>query len=466
MSDSVALSAGVQRYVEEAERMLAEHRSYVAEMRKLKFDTIAVHGLYSVQEAIEKNQGAVIEPIYMSTSEAYRDSDELEAALAYLIPSWVYTRIHNPTVHYLETTLALLEGYGCDCETSALATSSGMSAVFMATDSLLVRPTGKEKINFVATAQCYGGTFQQFNARRMQEQGIEVRWVVHPHDTEEWAALVDENTRFLYGEMPSNPGQSVFDIAAVAKVAHRAGVPLIVDSTVATPALMRPLAHGADIVVHSSSKSMTMSGFGIGGAVISRNDIVTNIDNPEMKRNFATYAKLLPFRDFGPCVSPFNAGITLAELKTLRCKMEMVSRNTQGIAEFLDDHPMVEQVDFLGLPAHPLHGLASKYMELVDSEGPGGKPVNLYGHLMSFRVRGGAEETRKVFDRFRRIYRATDLGRIKSVATIPAISTHQQQGEEARRMADIPPNLIRLCVGGEHPDDVINDLDQALSVLK
>jgi cystathionine beta-lyase/cystathionine gamma-synthase len=127
---------------------------------------------------------------------------------------------------------------------------------------------------------------------------------------------------------------------------------------------------------------------------------------------------------------------------------------------------MVEQVDFLGLPAHPLHGLASKYMELVDSEGPGGKPVNLYGHLMSFRVRGGAEETRKVFDRFRRIYRATDLGRIKSVATIPAISTHQQQGEEARRMADIPPNLIRLCVGGEHPDDVINDLDQALSVLK
>jgi O-acetylhomoserine/O-acetylserine sulfhydrylase-like pyridoxal-dependent enzyme len=466
MSDGVALSAGVQRYVEEAERMLAEQRSYIAEMRKLKFDTIAVHGLYSVQEAIEKNHGAIIEPIFMSTSEAYRDSDELEAALAYLIPSWVYTRIHNPTVQYLETTLALLEGYGCDCDTSALATSSGMAAVFMATNPLLVKKTGSEKLNFVATAQCYGGTYQQFNARRMGEQGIEVRWVVHPHDTEEWASLVDGNTRFLYGEMPSNPGQSIFDIEGVAEVAHRAGVPLIVDSTVATPALMRPLAHGADIVIHSSSKSMTMSGFGIGGALISRNDIVTNVDNPEMKANFATYAKLLPFRDFGPCVSPFNAGITLAELKTLRCKMEMVSRNTQKVAEYLGTHPHVEQVDYLGLPSHPLHRLAKKYMKLVDSEGPDGKPINMFGHLMSFRVRGSAEDTRKVFDGFRRIYRATDLGRIKSVATIPAISTHQQQGEEARRMADIPQNLIRLCVGGEHPDDVINDLDQALSVLE
>ncbi|HUX08067.1 MAG TPA: aminotransferase class I/II-fold pyridoxal phosphate-dependent enzyme [Acidobacteriota bacterium] len=466
MSDTVAQSAGVQRYVEKAERMLKAHSRYVAEMRKLKFDTIAVHGLYSVQESIEKNQGSVIEPIYMSTSEAYRDSDELEAALAYLIPSWVYTRIHNPTIHYLETTLALMEGYGCDCETSALATSSGMSAVFIATEPLLVRKTGSEKMNFVATAQCYGGTYQQFSARRMQEQGIEVRWVVHAHDTEEWASLIDENTRFVYGEMPSNPGQSIFDIAGVAEVAHRAGVPLIVDSTVATPALMRPLQHGADIVVHSSSKSMTMSGFGIGGAVISRNNIVSNVDNPEMKENFAIYAKLLPFRDYGPCISPFNAGITLSELKTLRCKMEMVSRSTQKVAEFLESHPKVEQVHYLGLPSDPLHGLASKYMKLVDSEGPDGKPMNLFGHLMSFRVRGSAQDTRDVFDRFHRIFRATDLGRIKSVATIPAISTHLQQGEEARRMADVPPTLIRLCVGGEHPDDIINDLDQALAVVQ
>jgi len=216
---------------------------------------------------------------------------------------------------------------------------------------------------------------------------------------------------------------------------------------------MRPLAHGADIVIHSCSKSMTMSGFGIGGALISRNDITTNIDNPEMKADFAGYCKLLPFRDYGPCVSPFNAGITLAEIKTLRCKMEMVSRNTQKIAEFLDTHPA-------GLQTHPRHELAKKYMRLVDSD------EHLFGHLMSFRVRGGAAETRAVFDNFRRIFRATDLGRIKTVATIPAISTHQQQGEEARDMADIPPNLIRLCVGGENPDDVIEDLDRALTAAK
>jgi O-acetylhomoserine/O-acetylserine sulfhydrylase-like pyridoxal-dependent enzyme len=460
MSDSVAVSPGVQRYVEQAKRLLEQQQAYIAEMRAQKFDTIAVHGLYSVEHALERNQGAVIEPLYLSTSEGYRDSDELEAALAYLIPAWVYTRIHNPTIHYLETTLALLEGYGCDCGTSALATSSGMGAVFMATEPFLVRRTPDDRPNFVATAQCYGGTFQQFNARRMQEQGIEVRWVVHAHKNEEWVEKIDANTRFLYGEMPSNPGLSIFDIKAVAEVAHRHGVPLIVDSTVATPALTRPLEHGADIVVHSTTKSMTMSGYGIGGALISRKNLTTNIDNPPMAADFAVYCKQLPFRDFGPCVSPVNAAFTLAEIKTLRCKMEMVSRNCRKVAEFLETHPMVERVDFLGLPSHPLHGLAKKYMKLVDSE------ENLFGHLMSFRVKGGAQAARAAFDRFRRIYRATDLGRIKSVATIPAISTHQQQGEAARNMADIPPNLIRLCVGGEHPDDVIEDLDQALKAAK
>lgn len=460
MSDVTEFSPGVQRYVEKAKRMMEQQKAYIDEMRKLKFDTIAVHGLYSVEHALEANQGAIIEPIYVSASEGYRDSDELEAALAYLVPAWVYTRIHNPTMHYLETTLALMEGYGCDCETSALATSSGMGAVFMATDPFLVRRSPAEQPNFVATAQCYGGTFQQFSVRRMQEQGIEVRWVVNAHKTNEWADKIDENTRFLYGEMPSNPGQSIFDIAAVAEVAHSHGLPLLVDATIATPALMRPIEHGADIVVHSTTKSMTMSGFGIGGALISRKNLTTNIDNPPMAEDFAVYCKQLPFRDYGPCVSPVNAAFTLAEIKTLRSKMAMVSRNCQKVAEFLEGHPMVERVDFLGLKNHPLHDLAKKYMKLVDSD------EHLFGHLMSFRVKGGRQNARDVYDRFRRIYRATDLGRIKSVATIPAVSTHQQQGEEAREMADIPQNLIRLCVGGEHPDDVIADLDQSLNSVR
>ena len=160
--------------------------------------------------------------------------------------------------------------------------------------------------------------------------------------------------------------------------------------------------------------------------------------------------------------------MTLNDMRTLRSKMDLMSRNTMQVAEFLQRHPQVESVQYLGLPNHPLHELASRYMWLVDAEHDEqyGKPVNRYGHLMSFCVKGGAETARKFFDGLQRIWRATDLGRIKSVATIPAISTHQQQGEAGRKLAHIPPNLVRLCVGGEHPDDIIADLDQALSKLQ
>ena len=172
--------------------------------------------------------------------------------------------------------------------------------------------------------------------------------------------------------------------------------------------------------------------------------------------------KFWPYRDNGPSPSPFNALFALNDLRTLRSKMDLVSRNCQKVAEFLATHPKVYQVDYLGLPSFHLHDVAKKYMKLVDSgDGPGNE-VNRYGHLMSFRVDGPPANARKAFDAFKIIYRATDLGRIKSIATIPAISTHSQQGEEARQMADIPPQLIRLCVGGEDPDDIIADLDQAL----
>jgi O-acetylhomoserine/O-acetylserine sulfhydrylase-like pyridoxal-dependent enzyme len=254
----------------------------------------------------------------------------------------------------------------------------------------------------------------------------------------------------------------------VADLAHSHGLPLIVDSTVATPALLRPICHGADIVVQSTTKTITSSGFGICGAVIARNDLVTNIDNDALKKDFSLYIKYLPNRDYGPNLHPMQAIMTLNDLRTLRSKMDLMSRNTMKVAEFLQGHPRVETVQYLGLPDHPLHELASKYLWLVDAEDDeqDGKPVNRYGHLMSFCVKGGPEPTCKVFDGLQRIWRATDLGRIKSVATIPAISTHQQQGEAGRKLAGIPPNLIRLCVGAEHPDDVIADLDQALTQVK
>lgn len=469
MSDprDVLITPGMQRYIDKNNAYLARRSQYIKDVvKKWKFDTIAVHGLYSVQEALDDYQGSIIEPVFMSSSQAYRDSDEMAAALAYLIPTWCYSRIANPSTYYYEWVLALLEGYGFDGETSCCSTSSGMAAIMTAVQPFLVHT--KEHVfeprNFLATAQCYGGTFQQFNVRLMQERGIECRWIEDPTDIDAWASRIDANTRFLYGELPSNPGQGFFDIPAVADLAHSHNLPLIVDSTVATPALLRPITLGADIVIQSATKTLTTSGFGICGAVIARKGLTANLPNPQLKEDFSLYIKYLPNRDYGPNLHPMQAILTLNDMRTLRSKVDMMSRNTMQVARFLQTHPKVESVAYLGLPDHPLHELASKYMWLVDAEHDElyGKPVNRYGHLMSFCVKGGAEAARRVFDGLQRIWRATDLGRIKSVATIPAISTHQQQGEEGRKLAHIPPHLVRLCVGAEHPDDTIADLDQAL----
>lgn len=452
-------SDGVARYIREADRALVRRRAQRALVRNLKFDTIAVHGMYSMEEALSGGQGGIIEPVFPSTSQGYRDSDEMEAALAYLIPTWCYSRIHNPTVYYLEETLALLESYGCSCEASALVTASGMAAIKQAVEPLLAkRREGKERINFVSAAQVYGGTFQLFSVR-MAERGAQVRWVREPWDLEAWRALIDEDTRFLYSEMPSNPQQACADLAAVAELAHGVGIPLIVDGTIATPALLRPLAHGADIVVHSLTKTAGAGGFTVAGAIIARHNLVSRHLAEEARADYATWLKLWPFRDSGPCLSALSAFMLLNELRMLRVKVAHLSRNAMAVAERLAAHPRVERVDYLGLPSHPLHSLASRYLQLVDDGAPA------FGHLLSFTVRGTAADTRVFFDGLQRIWRATDLGRVKSVATIPAISTHQQQGEEGRQLAGIPPTMVRLCVGAEHPQDIIADLEQALARL-
>jgi O-acetylhomoserine/O-acetylserine sulfhydrylase-like pyridoxal-dependent enzyme len=344
-----------------------------------------------------------------------------------------------------------------------------MSAIRSATDPFLVNDPRKsnQPLNFVATAQLYGGTFQQFSIRNQLERNIEWRKIIKSNDISEWESRIDENTRFLYGELPSNPCLAFFDLKKVADLAHKYNLPFIVDSTVATPALLRPIEHGADIVVQSVTKSLFTSGFGICGAVISRKNIHSNIENPEMKADFATYLKLYPNRDNGPNISPMNAVLALNDIRTLRTRMDVLSRNTLKVAEFLKQHKHIEQVQYLGIESHPLHELASRYLFLADSELDDlyNTRINRYGHMMAFCVKGSVRQTRDVFDAFSMIWRGTDLGRIKSIATIPAISTHSQQGEEARKLAGIPSNLIRLCVGGEHPDDIISDIDQALAVL-
>jgi len=289
-----------------------------------------------------------------------------------------------------------------------------------------------------------------------------VRWVRNPLDLDEWASKIDAGTRLLFGEMPSNPGLGLFDIAALAAIAHRHDLPLIVDSTVATPALMRPIEHGADIVAQSLSKTMCSSGMAIAGAVIARHDISSRVGPDELRANFALYVKLLPLRDHGPGLSPFSSLMILNDLRTLRDKIDRMSRNSEQVAAWLNEHPAVEAVNYPGLAKFEGHDVAQRYMWLADGEDDYGAPVNRYGHLMSFTVRGGVAATRQVFDRLQMIWRATDLGRIKSVATIPAISTHQQQGEAGRSLAQVPGNLIRLNVGAEHQADIIADLAQAL----
>ncbi|MEE8384366.1 MAG: PLP-dependent transferase, partial [Dehalococcoidia bacterium] len=232
-SDDLKITPGMQHYIDKNNAYLAKRDQYIREVvKKWKFDTIAVHGLYTVQDAIEDYQGAIIEPIFMSASQAYRDSDEMAAALAYLIPTWCYSRIANPSTYYYEWTLALLEGYGFDGETSCCSTSSGMAAIMTAVQPFLVHKWHhtREPRNFLATAQCYGGTFQQFSVRLHEERDIECRWIEDPTNIDEWASQIDQDTRFLYGELPSNPQQGFFDIVAVADLAHSHNLPLIVDS--------------------------------------------------------------------------------------------------------------------------------------------------------------------------------------------------------------------------------------------
>jgi len=257
-------------------------------------------------------------------------------------------------------------------------------------------------------------------------------------------------------ELKSKLDLAVADLEALAKLAHSHNIPLIVDSTLTSPALMRPLEFGADIVIHSVSKVMNASGMSIAGAIVAKHNLISKHLSDEAKANFAHYVKLLPARDFGPSLSPFSAIMILNDLRSLRSRVKQMSETALQVATALEANPNIEAVHYPGLASNQSHKIAKKYMRLVDSD------EHNYGYLMGFRVKGGVEPTRRVFDKFKMIWRATDLGRAKTVATIPAISTHQQQGEEGRELANIPGNLIRLSIGLEHAQDIIADLEQAL----
>ena len=450
-------------WIEKGKDMVAAREQRIKNAKKRKFDTIATHGLYDAHEALNLNNGSIMEPVYMSPAQAYENSAEMEVGLSYQMPNWCYSRIANPTTYFLEETAALLETYGSNIEATCLATASGMSAIRTATDPFLVYDKKYPTPNIVTSAKVYGGTFQQFWIRRHQEQGIEIRWVKYPEKMEEWENLIDENTRFVYGEFPSNPSVGIFDIEKVAELAHQFEIPLIVDATCASPALTRPLVYGADIVIQSASKVIGGSGTSIVGLITARKNIISKIGTEEMKADFATWAKLWPFRDNGPAVNPMAAFLTLNDMRTLRMRVELMSRNTLAVAEFLEAHPKIDKVHYPGLKSYPAYNLAKKYMTLVDNG------ENMFGYMFAAEIKEKSENdsanTRKFYDALQMIWRATDLGRVKSVATLNSISTHHQQGEEGRALAAIKPNTCRIACGIEHSDDIIADLEQALDKI-
>jgi len=450
-------------WIKVGQQMIEDRLKVIKVAKSRKFDTVATHGLYTMETAFKGNSGSIMEPVYLSTAEAYVDSAHMEAALAYQMPTWCYSRIANPSNSFLEDTIALLESYGSDIEASCLATSSGMSAIRTATDAFLIKDDSLPQMNFVTSAKLYGGTFQQFSVRRSKEQGIEVRWVCDPYNLKEWESKIDEGTRFVYGEFPSNPAVAIFDIEEVAKLAHQMGIPMIVDATCASPAITRPLLHGADIVIQSGSKVISTNGTSICGMLTSRKNIISKVGCDEMKADFAMWAKLWPYRDNGPGISPMNAILTLNDLRSLRMRIAQMSDTGLKVATYLENHPKVDRVYYPGLASYPAHEIANKYMKLADTD------ENKYSYMMAMEIKEKTPKdsvhARKFYDALQMIWRATDLGRCKTVATLNAISTHQQQGEEGRKLADIKPSTCRISIGIEDPDDIIKDLDQALEKI-
>ena len=454
----------VNYWIEKGQEMIAARDRRIKRAKGWKFDTVATHGLYDLSQAMEGNSGSIMEPVYMSPAQAYQNSAEMEAALSYQMPTWCYSRIANPSTFFLEETMALLETYGSDIEASALATGSGMAAIRTATDPFLCKDEAFPNMNIVASAKVYGGTFQQFWVRRWQEEGIEIRWVTNPLDLDDWSSKIDEGTRFVYGEFPSNPSLAIFDIEKVADLAHSFNIPLIVDSTCASPALTRPLVHGADIAIQSASKVLAASGSTIVGIITARKNIVSKVGCDDMRADFAIWAKLWPFRDNGPALHPMGAFMALNDIRSLRSRIKQMCDTAMQVAEFLESQPMVESISYPGLKSYPDYDLAAKYMKLADTD------ESMFGYMMSVQIKedkdGDSVNTRAFYDGLDMIWRATDLGRVKTVATLNSISTHHQQGEEGRALAAIKSNAIRISVGIEDPADIIADLELGFKNIK
>jgi O-acetylhomoserine (thiol)-lyase len=420
----------------------------------MRDETIAIHGGYSAD-----GTRAVAVPIYQTVAHDFIDAEHAGAVLDLQVPGFHYNRINNPTNDVLEKRIAALEG-----GTAALVVSSGMAAVSYA---ILTMATAGS--NFVVAPQLYGATFTYF-AHVLPTLGIEARFA--PDDrADSIAALIDQKTCAVFCETIGNPAGNIVDLEAVAAVAHQGRVPLIVDNTVATPLMLKPISHGADVVVHSLTKFVGGHGTTLGGAIVDGgtfpwaehaerfplfnqpepafHDVVFARDFPE--RPFAVRARSVQLRNTGATLSPLAAFQLLQGLETLSVRLDRHEANARAVADFLNHDPRVEWVSFVGLPDHPYHHLAQRYL--------GGRAPS----IITFGARGGYQAGLAFFDALQLFRRLLNLGDAKSLAIHPASTTHRQLSDSERAAAGIRPETIRLSIGLEHIDDLIDDLDQALN---
>jgi O-acetylhomoserine (thiol)-lyase len=395
-------------------------------------------------------------PIYQTTSFVFENSEHAANLFALKQFGNIYSRIMNPTTDVFEQRVASLEG-----GIAGLATSSGQAAQFLAISSLVGQ--GEE---VVAASTLYGGTYTQFDVS-FRRIGINVNFV-EPDDPENFRKAITPKTRALYAETIANPRMNVVDIEKIAAIAHEAGVPLVVDNTMASPYLCRPIEHGADIVVHSATKFLGGHGTSIGGIIIDSgnfkwSDKFPAITQPspgyhgmvfsEVFGNLAYIIKVRVegLRDFGPCISPFNSFLFIQGIETLKFRMEQHSRNALQVAEWLEKQPAVSWVKYPGLKSSPYYALSRKYLPLGQ------------GAILTFGIKGGLEAGKRLIDSVQLFSHLANLGDAKSLIIHPASTTHQQLTDDQQLEAGVTKDLVRLSVGIEDVDDIIWDLGQAIA---
>lgn len=424
----------------------------------MKLETLAIHAGYSPDPTTK----AVAVPIYQTSSFAFDDTQHGADLFDLKVAGNIYSRIMNPTNAVLEERVAALEG-----GVGALAVASGMAAITYA-----IQTVAEAGDNIVSVAKLYGGTYNLL-AHTLPRFGIQTRFAAHD-DIAALEALIDDKTKAVFCESIGNPAGNIVDLQALADAAHRHGVPLIVDNTVATPMLCRPFEHGADIVVHSLTKYIGGHGTSIGGIVVDsgkfpwadNKERFALLNTPDPSYHGVTYTeafgpaafigrcRVVPLRNTGAALSPFNAFLILQGLETLALRMERHCENALKVAHYLQNHPQVAWVKYAGLPDHPEHALAQKYCT--------GKPAS----ILSFGIVGGQDAGARFIDALKLVVRLVNIGDAKSLACHPASTTHRQLNDEELERAGVPRDMVRLSIGIEHSDDILADLSQALQAAQ